>query len=111
LGAPAGGRSGSIAGNDASGSLASYGSVPSNGLSGIGNTSRRGPSDSAWLTKFLSTLVRHATLPHRIASGHHPIRVGSSDWLAREVLKGVGDLVVLEPDEAREAVLKAAGTG
>jgi proteasome accessory factor BC len=35
---------------------------------------------------------------------------GSSDWLAREVLKGVGDLVVLEPDEAREAVLKAAGT-
>jgi len=36
---------------------------------------------------------------------------GSSDWLAREVLKGVGDLVVLEPDEAREAVLKAVTTG
>ena len=35
---------------------------------------------------------------------------GSSDWLAREVLKGVGDLVVLEPTEAREAVLKAVGT-
>ena len=34
---------------------------------------------------------------------------GSSDWLAREVLKGVGDLVVLEPSEAREAVLKAVG--
>src|SRR6478609_9859177 len=33
LGAPAGGCNGSIAGNDASGSLASYGSVPSNGLS------------------------------------------------------------------------------
>ncbi len=32
---------------------------------------------------------------------------GSSEWLAREVLKGVGDLVVLEPSEAREAVLKA----
>ena len=32
---------------------------------------------------------------------------GSSDWLAREVLKGVGDLVVLEPTDAREAVLKA----
>jgi predicted DNA-binding transcriptional regulator YafY len=32
---------------------------------------------------------------------------GSSDWLAREVLKGVGDLVVLEPTEAREAVLRA----
>jgi proteasome accessory factor C len=35
---------------------------------------------------------------------------GSSEWLAREVLKGVGDLVVLEPDEAREAVLKAAAS-
>ena len=34
---------------------------------------------------------------------------GSSDWLAREVLKGVGDLVVLEPSDAREAVLKAVG--
>ena len=36
---------------------------------------------------------------------------GSSDWLVREVLKGVGDLVVLEPSEAREAVLKAVGSG
>ena len=35
---------------------------------------------------------------------------GSSEWLAREVLKGVGDLVVLEPDDAREAVLKAVGS-
>jgi proteasome accessory factor C len=34
---------------------------------------------------------------------------GSSQWLTREVLKGVGDLVVLEPTEAREAVLKAVG--
>ena len=32
---------------------------------------------------------------------------GSTDWLVREILKGVGDLVVLEPDDAREAVLKA----
>ena len=31
---------------------------------------------------------------------------GSDDWLVREVLKGVGDLVVLEPSEAREAVAK-----
>jgi proteasome accessory factor C len=28
-------------------------------------------------------------------------------WLVREVLKGAGDLVVLEPDEAREAVASA----
>jgi predicted DNA-binding transcriptional regulator YafY len=32
---------------------------------------------------------------------------GSTDWLVREVLKGVGDLVVLEPDDARDAVLRA----
>src|SRR3954465_12932430 len=73
LGAPAGGRRGSIAGNDASGSLASYGSVPSNGLSGTGSTSRRGPSDSAWLTKILSTGCPSRHPPHRIARGHHPI--------------------------------------
>ena len=32
---------------------------------------------------------------------------GSTDWLVREILKGVGDLVVLEPDDARDAVLQA----
>jgi proteasome accessory factor C len=32
---------------------------------------------------------------------------GSVDWLVREILKGVGDLVVLEPAEARAAVLDA----
>jgi predicted DNA-binding transcriptional regulator YafY len=32
---------------------------------------------------------------------------GSVDWLVREILKGVGDLVVLEPEEARAAVLDA----
>src|SRR3954466_8877477 len=40
FGAPSGGRSGSIGGNVASGSLASRGSSPSYGLSGIGRTSR-----------------------------------------------------------------------
>ena len=30
-----------------------------------------------------------------------------SSWLVREVLKGAGDMVVLEPDDAREAVLAA----
>src|SRR6186713_3295524 len=40
LGAPAGGRRGSIGGNVASGSLASRGSSPSYGRSGIGRTSR-----------------------------------------------------------------------
>jgi proteasome accessory factor C len=32
---------------------------------------------------------------------------GSTEWLVREILKGVGDLVALEPEEAREAVAKA----
>jgi proteasome accessory factor C len=32
---------------------------------------------------------------------------GSQEWLVREILKGAGDLVVLEPEEAREAVLAA----
>jgi proteasome accessory factor BC len=34
----------------------------------------------------------------------------SHDWLAREILKEGGDAVVLEPDEARRAVLDAAET-
>ncbi|HEY8467806.1 MAG TPA: WYL domain-containing protein [Solirubrobacterales bacterium] len=32
---------------------------------------------------------------------------GSMDWLVREILKGAGDLVVLEPEDAREAVRSA----
>jgi proteasome accessory factor BC len=32
---------------------------------------------------------------------------GSADWLVREILKGVGDLVVLEPADARKAVRDA----
>jgi proteasome accessory factor C len=36
---------------------------------------------------------------------------GSPDWLVREILKGLGDLVVLEPPEARNAVLDAVGSG
>ncbi len=35
------------------------------------------------------------------------IPFGSTDWLVREVLKGAGDLVVLEPEDSREAVLEA----
>jgi proteasome accessory factor BC len=32
---------------------------------------------------------------------------GSTDWLVREILKGVGDLVVIEPEDVRQAVLEA----
>ena len=31
---------------------------------------------------------------------------GSTDWLLREILKGAGELVVLEPEAAREAIAR-----
>src|SRR3954451_10780033 len=92
FGAPAGGRSGSIAGNDVSGSLASYGSVPSNGVSGTGSTSRRGPSDSAWLTKILSTGCPSRHPPHRIARGHHPIGVSERAQPAADASQSLGPM-------------------
>jgi proteasome accessory factor BC len=39
------------------------------------------------------------------------IPFGSTDWLVREVLKGAGDLVVLEPEDSREAVLESVTGG
>src|SRR6476619_4953954 len=57
LGAPAGGRSGSIGGNVASGSLASRGSSPSYGRSGIGRTSREIRSVTLLLLSALSQSV------------------------------------------------------
>ena len=30
----------------------------------------------------------------------------SKSWLVREILRGAGDLVVLEPEDAREAIAK-----
>ncbi len=36
---------------------------------------------------------------------------GSPEWLVREILKGVGDLVVLEPEETRTAVAAAVRSG
>jgi predicted DNA-binding transcriptional regulator YafY len=36
------------------------------------------------------------------------LQFAGGDWLAREILKEAGDAVVLEPDEARQAVLDAA---
>src|SRR6478736_6745441 len=65
FGAPAGGRSGSIAGNAASASFASYGSVPSNGMSGIGRASRELTSvilDSS--SRLASAWALIAPIPH-----------------------------------------------
>jgi proteasome accessory factor C len=36
------------------------------------------------------------------------LQFAGDEWLAREILKEAGDAVVLEPDEARQAVLAAA---
>src|SRR6478736_1454252 len=66
FGAPVGGRSGSIGGNVASGSLASRGSCPSYGLSGIGRTSR-----GLWSVTLCSSprQVRHRFLASQLRSG------------------------------------------
>ena len=46
------------------------------------------------------------TVIEELADGALVIEVpyGSTDWLLREILKGAGELVVLEPDPAREAI-------
>ena len=33
-----------------------------------------------------------------------------TSWLVREILRGAGDLVVLEPEDAREAIAKEVAT-
>ena len=50
------------------------------------------------------------TVAEELADGAVVIEVpyGSPDWLLREILKGAGDFVVLEPTEAREAVAARA---
>ena len=64
------------------------------------------PERARWLRE-------ERTVVEELADGAVVVELpyGSSDWLVREVLKGVGDLVVLEPDEAREAVLGAVDGG
>src|SRR3954470_4429512 len=66
FGAPAGGRSGSIGGNVASGSLASRGGSPAYGRSGIGRTSRE-----LWSVTLYSSprQIRHRFLASELRSG------------------------------------------
>ena len=85
---------------------------------------RRSPSRSGWSAARSTTagvarvwvspdrarwLREERTVVEELSDGAVVVELpyGSDDWLVREVLKGVGDLVVLEPDDAREAVLKA----
>ncbi len=62
------------------------------------------PERARWLRE-------ERTVVEELADGAVVVELpyGSVDWLVREILKGVGDLVVLEPDDARKAVLAAVG--
>jgi proteasome accessory factor C len=65
------------------------------------------PERARWLRE-------ERTVVEELADGSVVVELpyGSIDWLVREILKGVGDLVVLEPKDARRAVLAAvAGSG
>jgi proteasome accessory factor C len=63
------------------------------------------PERARWLRE-------ERTVVEELADGAVVVEVpyGSTDWLVREILKGAGDLVALEPDDAREAVLAAVST-
>ena len=60
------------------------------------------PERARWLRE-------QRTVVEELADGAVVVELpyGSTDWLVREILKGAGDLVALEPDDAREAVLAA----
>jgi predicted DNA-binding transcriptional regulator YafY len=62
------------------------------------------PERARWLRE-------ERTVTDELADGAVVVELpyGSTDWLVREVLKGVGDLVVLEPEDARNAVREAVG--
>jgi proteasome accessory factor BC len=57
------------------------------------------PERARWLRE-------ERTVVEELADGAVVVEVpyGSADWLVREILKGAGDLVALEPEEARAAV-------
>ena len=60
------------------------------------------PERARWLRE-------ERTVVEELADGAVVVELpyGSMDWLVREILKGAGDLVVLEPEDAREAVRSA----
>ena len=58
-----------------------------------------------WVSPERARWIREEhTVVEELADGAVVIEVpyGSTDWLLREILKGAGELVVLEPEEARE---------
>ncbi len=66
---------------------------------------------SVWVSPERARWVREErTVVEELADGALIIEMpfAGTSWLVREVLKGAGDMVVLEPADAREAVLSAA---
>ena len=60
-----------------------------------------------WVSPERARWAREAhTVVEELTDGALVIEIpyGSIDWLLREILKGAGDFVVLEPEDAREAV-------
>ena len=65
---------------------------------------------SVWVSPERARWVREErTVVEELADGALIIEMpfAGTSWLVREVLKGAGDMVVLEPADAREAVLAA----
>jgi proteasome accessory factor BC len=63
------------------------------------------PERARWLRE-------ERTVVEELADGAVVVEVpyAGTSWLVREILRGAGDLVVLEPEEAREAILKEVST-
>jgi proteasome accessory factor BC len=59
------------------------------------------PERARWLRE-------ERTVVEELADGSVVVEVpyAGTSWLVREILRGAGDLVVLEPDDAREAIAK-----
>ena len=59
------------------------------------------PERARWLRE-------ERTVVEELADGAVVVEVpyAGTPWLVREILRGAGDLVVLEPEDAREAIYK-----
>ena len=66
-----------------------------------------------WVSPDRARWIREErTVVEELADGAVVVEVpyAGTSWLVREVLRGAGDLVVLEPDDAREAIVKELGS-
>ena len=64
------------------------------------------PDRARWLRE-------ERTVVEELADGAVVVELpyAGTSWLVREILRGAGDLVVLEPEEAREAIAKEVSSG